>query len=326
MNNLTPTEVGVLNDLSTLRNRSVALGGMLDVIVKSLKTAGTPVNAVNAAMVLTLSGAVVDGETLTINNPLVAGSDVYEFLADEAQTKTNSSNKAVDITDYAAKATVNLTVDTQPTSGDKMTIGSKVYTFVPDGTDTADGEVSVGTDLASAKLAIVAAINGTDEFNEPHPLVSAAAFAGDVCAITALVGGTSGNSIVSTETFTAGTNVFSAATLGSGDDCSASEAVTALVAAITALDTQGVGAADGTGDTIDLTADTAGEAGNDISLATTMTNGSFTDDAEALAGGVNGTVGSIHKVMVDSSYLYVCVAENTVAGKNWRRISVGTAY
>lgn len=320
MNNLTSTEVKVLNWLSTALNRAVLLGNMIDSIVNSLKTVGTPVNAVNASMVLTLSGTVAHGETLSI------GDDVYELLADEAQTKSDPGNIAVDITDYSAKATVNLTLDTQPTSGDTMTIGTKIYTFVPDGTDTADGEISRGTDLASAKLAIVAAINGTDEFNVPHPLVTAAAFVGDVCAITALVGGSSGNSIPSTENFTAGTNVFSAVTLGSGDDCSASEAVTALVAAITASDTEGVSAVDGTGDTIDLTVDVAGAAGNDIPLATTMVNASFTDDAETFEGGVNGTVGSAHKFMVDNDYLYVCVAENTVSGKNWRRIDIGDAF
>lgn len=324
MNNLTATEIKVLNQLSNLRDRDVDLGTLFDGVVDSLKRVGTPVNAVNATRVLTVSGVVKDGETVTINNPLVAGSDVYEFLADEAQTKTSPTNVAVDITDYAAKATVNLTVDTQPTSGDTMTIGTKVYTFVPDGTDTADGEVSIGTDLASAKLAIVAAINGTDAFNEPHSLVSAAAFVGDVCAITALVGGTTGNSIESTETFTAGTNVFSGATFGSGDDCSAAEAITALVAAITASDTQGISAADGAGDTIDLTADLAGASGNNITLAETLANGVFA--GATMTGGVDGTVGSVHSFMVDSDYVYFTIADNTTAGKNWRRVSLGAAY
>lgn len=324
MDNLTATEVKVLNQVSNIRNRDVDLGTIVDGIVDALKRVGTPVNAVNATRVLTISGVVKDGETVTINNPDVAGSDVYEFLADEAQTKTAPTNKAVDITDYATKATVNLTIDTQPTSGDTMTIGTKVYTFVPDGTDTADGEVSRGTDLATAQANIVAAINGTDEFNVAHPLVTAAAFAGNVCAITALIGGTAGNAIASTEAFTAGTNVFSGATLGSGDDCSAAEAVTALVAAITASDTQGVGAADGAGDTIDLTADVAGAVGNSISLTETMANGAFA--GATMTGGVDGTVGSVHTFLVDGDYVYFTIADNTTAGKNWRRISVGAAY
>jgi hypothetical protein len=326
MNNLTQTEIKVLDQLSQLRDRSVHLGIILDGVVDSLKRVGTPVNAVNAALSLAITGVVTDGETVTFNNPLITGSDVYEFLADEAQSKTAPANKAVDITDYATKADVALTIDTQPTSGNTMTIGTKVYIFVPDGTDTADGEISIGTNLTTAQENIVAAINGTDEFNVAHPLVTASNFVANVCTITALIGGSSGNSIVSTETFTAGTNVFDSATLNGGTDCSAANAITALVAAITALDTQGVGAVDGAGDTIDLTADTAGDAGNDIAVAETMANGAFAGAAVSLAGGVDGTVGSEHAFLVDSNYLYFTIADNPVSGKNWRRVSVGAAY
>lgn len=326
MNNLTATEVKVLNWISTVRNRAITLGTILDGIVKSLKRTGTPVNAVNAAMILDVTGVVVHGETVTINNPLIAGSDVYEFLADEAQNKSVPSNIAVDITNYTAKSSVAFTLAAQPTSGDTMTIGEKVYTFVPVGTNNADGEVSIGTDLATAKTALIAAVNGTDSINTPHPLVTMSAFTGDVATVTAKVGGTLHNALATTETFTSASNVFADTSLNLGSDCSAADAIAALVASITASDTQGVGAEDGTGDTIDLTADVAGEAGNDIVLAETMANGAFTEGATHLAGGVDGTVGTIHSFMVDSSYLYVCIADNTVAGKNWRRISVGAAY
>jgi len=322
MQNLTATELKVLNQLSMLRNQSVLLGGLVDNVVKSLKTIGTPVNAVNASMVLTLAGVVIDGEKVTLNNPLIVGSDVYEFLSDEAQSKTTPTNIAVDITDYATKANVVLTLAAQPTSGDTMTLGAKVYTFVPDGTANANGEISIGTDLATAKLALVAAINGTDGWNVAHALVSASAFAGNDTTITALHGGTAGNAIVSTETFAAGTNVFDSVAFDGGTNCSAANAIIALVAAIVASDTQGVGAADGVGDTINLTADVAGVVGNNITIAETLANGSFAGGATNLAGGVNGTVGSVHTFMMDSGYLYITVAENTTAGKNWRRISI----
>jgi hypothetical protein len=306
-------------------NPTILLGSLLNEVRLATTSFGTPVNAAKAAINLAISGVVLDGETVTINNPLVSGTDKYEFLADEAQTKTLPGNIAVDITDYATKASVVLTLDTQPTSGNTMTIGSKVYIFVPDGTDTADGEVSIGTDLASAKLALVAAINGTDEFNVAHPLVSAAAFVGDACTITALVGGTAGNSIVSTETFTAGTNVFATATLAGGTDCSAANAVTALAAAVTASDTQGVGAVDGTGDSVDFTSDAGGVAGNNITVAETMSNGAFAGAATALAGGANGTVGVSGQIMIDSDYLYFCVADNPVTGQNWKRAAITSA-
>jgi hypothetical protein len=322
MNNLSADQIKLLNWMSDVRDPALNLGDKLQDIITGLPAVvpGTPVNAVNASMDLTLTGVVVDGEKVSI------GSDIYEFLADAAQTKTYPGNIAVNIEANTVKATGTLTVDTQPTSGDKMTIGTKVYTFVPVGTDTADGEVSIGADLAGAKLAIVAAINGTDGVNDPHPLVRAAAFVVNACAITALVGGAAGNAIATTETFTAGSNGFAAVTLETGADCSAANAIVALVAEITAHDTVGVGATDEAGDVVKLTADAAGVAGNAITLAKTLANGTFTGGATHLAGGVNGTLGTVEKPMVDASYLYLCVANNTVSGKNWRRIALGAAY
>lgn len=328
MNNLTASQIRHINHLNMNSQTTGGFGDLIQSIIEGLgsTTSGTPVNAVNAAKVLTVSGVVIDGETITLNNPAVAGTDVYEFLADTAQTKTASTNIAVNITASTTKASRVLTVDTQPTSGDTMTIGTKLYTFVPTGTANANGEISVSSNLAGAKLTIVAAINGTDGFNTAHPLVSAAAFAGDACTITALIGGVAGDAIATTETFTAASNVFAGATLTSGADCTAANAITALVAAITASDTQGVGAADGAGDTVDVTADVAGVIGNVIIIGEAMANGAFAAGAVLLSGGVNGTVGTISESMIDSSYLYKCVAANTISGKNWRRISVGSAY
>jgi hypothetical protein len=324
MTNLTAKELKIFNNLSHVHSPSVSLGNKIQELIDGGGVEGSPVNAVAATGILTISGVVIDGETVIINNPLITGSDVYELLADEAQSKTLPTNKAVDITDYAAKATGALTVDTQPISGDTMTIGAKVFTFVPVGTANANGEISVGANLAAAKLAIVAAINGTDSVNTPHTLVSAGAFVADDCTITALVGGTLGNAIATTETFFTVTNVFAAVTLLTGTDCTAANAVIAIVAAITALDTQGVGAADGAGNTVDMTADVAGTTGNNITTAATMANGAFTDTE--LGGGINGTVGLGGNTMVDATYRYVAITDNTVADANWRRIVVGETY
>lgn len=127
--------------------------------------------------------------------------------------------------EIAAAAPVNavagagvLTMDTQPTAGDTMTIGTTVYTFTADGTADEAGEIDVGADLADAKTLVIAAINGTDGNNTAHESVSAGAFATNDLPITALVKGTAGNAIATTETFTAGTNVFAAVTLENGVD------------------------------------------------------------------------------------------------------------
>lgn len=132
-----------------------------------------------------------------------------------------------------------LTIDTQPTAGDTMTIGTKIYTFTADGTAADDGEIDVGADLADAKTLIVAAINGTDGINDASAFVTAAAFVGDVCTLTAIAG-VAGDAVVCTETFTAATNVFAAANLATGTvtftlQTSATQAANALTGTVTDL-------------------------------------------------------------------------------------------
>lgn len=130
---------------------------------------------------------------------------------------TSSINEVIPTTGTpinGAYAQGTLTMDTQPTAGNTMTIGTDVYTFTADGTASAQGEIDVGADLADAKTLVVAAINGTDGINNPNVSASAADFVGNDCVITHLFGGTAGDAVVTTETFTAVTNVFDAATLG----------------------------------------------------------------------------------------------------------------
>ena len=107
-----------------------------------------------------------------------------------------------------------LTIAAQATAGDTMTIGTKVYTFVANGTADADGEISVGTDKATCQAAIKAAINGTDSVNTANAFVTSATFAGDASVLTAIIKGVAGNSIATTETFTNAGNVFDAVKIG----------------------------------------------------------------------------------------------------------------
>lgn len=332
MTNLTAKEVADLNAFAQAA-KNAELGTVVNDLITGLNSVvveATPVNAVNATATLTLTSVVTHGETISIwaNVPLEIGeepgpSDVYEFTADADSSVSAEGNIPVDIEASTTKAHGHLTVDTKPTAGDIMTIGTRKYTFVALAAGDVDGEIEVGTDKAAAQVNIVAAINGTDGHNTAHPDVTAAAFAADDCVITAKIGGTKGNGIATTSTFTTQTNLFAAAELASGADCSAANAITALVAAITASDTQGVGAADGAGDTVVFTADVAGVGGNAIEIQETLINGSVPG---LLSGGIDGTVGAENALARDASYLYVCVAANTVSGKNWRRITLGSAY
>lgn len=328
--NLPEQEKKIMNFSTQEINESVKLGDrvqhildhMVPAILDMQIEAGTPVNAVASAATLNISGVVIDGETVSI------GEDVYEFCADAAQSVTDPANFVVDIKADTTASSIVLTMDTQPTPGDTVTLGGKEYTWVPIGTATADGEIDIGADIDKAQANFVAAVNGDGLFNEPHPLVSAADFdaATDTCVITALVGGVAGDLIDSTSDFDALSNAFAAAKLAGGADCSAADAVTALVGAINASDTQGVAAADGAGNTVVLTADVAGEAGDAIEVAEDMANGAFVGDAVSLEDGVDATVTAGPKLMVDDTWLYVCFAENTVADANWRRITLGNVF
>lgn len=315
---LTNSEKKSLNNISQVRKPLLFLGNVLADLISVSPEAGTPVNAVAATATLNVTGVVVDSETISI------GTKKYEFVTDAAKSKTLPANIAVDIAVNTVKAFNTLTLPTQPTSGDTMWIGTKIYTFVPNGTANAEGEVSIGTDLATAKANIVAAINGTDGHNAPSIEVSASAFVANVCTITALIGGVIGDAIPTTETFTAVGNVFSGISLATGADCTAANAIIALVAAITANSTLGVTAVDGAGDTVVLSAN--GITGNGIAIAKTMANANFTGGAATLSGGVNGTLAVGTKVMIDATYLYICLNGNALNETNWRRISLGVAY
>ena len=131
-----------------------------------------------------------------------------------------------DLYDYmqavAVAAQATLTMDTNPTDGDTITIGAVTYTFKTSLSST--NHVKIGAAVADTQASLVAVIMGTgapgtDYYigsTSPHPTVKcASAFDGsDQLVLTARTKGTAGNSLASTETFTAGTNVFDDTTFG----------------------------------------------------------------------------------------------------------------
>jgi len=159
----------------------------------------------------------------------------------EADTETSLSSKYLVLNDKdgsvwvwfstGAQAVVTLTMDTQPTDGDTIVIGSRTYTWQGTLTDV-DGNIWIGADLAAAKLNLgyaIAASGGTPGTDYATSMtanteVTIAAFVSDDAVFTAILAGTAGNSLASTETFTTGTNVFSAATLTGGTAASTAPA------------------------------------------------------------------------------------------------------
>jgi hypothetical protein len=132
--------------------------------------------------------------------------------------ETHTANKDLTLkSSDVGQATAVLTLDTQPTAGDTFTLGATVYTMMDAGTANSAGEINLGANLAATKPLIVAAING-DANNDANEDFTAAAFSGNTCTLTAVASGTEGNGIATTETFTAGTNVFGAAESAGGTD------------------------------------------------------------------------------------------------------------
>jgi hypothetical protein len=117
----------------------------------------------------------------------------------------------------SATATNNLTMDTDPTAGDTCTIDGVVYTFAA--AASAPGQITLdGAVVANTQASFRTAVNSGDIYNDPHPTATLGAFAADVSAVSARTPGSAGNSIATTETFTAITNIFSAAALAGGAD------------------------------------------------------------------------------------------------------------
>lgn len=283
-------------------SESHALGG----VILKLPEAGTPVNAVKAKSTLTYTDVVVDGETITI------GNDVYEFAADEAQS-VEVGNIAVDIQEYTTQSAQTLTIDTQVTATNTMTVGITEYTFVANGTaELGADDIELGTDLAGTQANIVAKLNARAD-------VTCSDFETNVATITAVVGGTAGDDIATTETFTAETNIFGGTSLGSGVDCTGANAILAVVAT-SASGTEFVVVTDGAGDTLVVTAQYAGTHPEHIVTETTCANGTF--DAKHLDGGVDGTLAERGDLYIDASYLYIATADNGVTGTNWKKITL----
>ena len=280
---------------------------------------------------LTFTGVVADGQTVTIDN------EVYEFDTNGAVTQGNiqvnvagDQTAAAAITALVAVITINSTkVTAVDGAGDTVDVTAKVpgaaanaFATTETCTNASWGNVTLvgGVDPTNleAVTALVAAITASDTVG-----VGGADGGGGVLNLTAdaagAVDGSVGNAVATTETCANAS--FAAATLTGGSDATAGEAVTALVAAVTASDTVGVGAADGAGDTVDLTADTKGTAANAFTTTETCANGSFA--AATLTGGVNGTVAASAGIWYrDNSYAYVSIAANTIADANWRRVAI----
>lgn len=212
---------------------------------------------------LRVAAAVIDTETVTI------GADVYEVDTRDVSHVTAGRIRLNLSAGSTVKAQGTLTIAEPVTAGDTIVIGTKTYTFVPKNTATTDGEIDMGDSEAHTKLNIVIALKGGATWtagganaNPASTFVTCgAAFGGDALVLTAIVGGTPGNAIATTEGLTHISNIFDGVVLGTttpGVDPTAAEFTTALLAAINGSGTEPVSAIRPAAGTIVVYKDTIG--------------------------------------------------------------------
>lgn len=178
--------------------------------------------------------------------------------------------------------------------------------------------------------------------------VTGAKTAADTFTCTALAYGDAGNAIAIAETLTNAAWASGATFLSGGEEAEAANDVLIGATAELSIDNlvlainAGAGAGTNYGlgtianayvtasktaaDTMTVTNITKGVIGNSTAISESGSNTAWAGGATALSGGVDGTVGIANETCADGSYIYHCIATNTTAGTNWRKIDLGSAY
>jgi len=126
-----------------------------------------------------------------------------------------------------------LTMDTQPTVGKFIVIGTRTYVITTDGTAAAEGEIDEGADIADFKTLLLRALDGTDVWETANAEVTYTAWVGDTLLLKAPVRGVIGNTVITTMTEVGGANDFPTATLTGGVDGTVGEIGTTIFSATT---------------------------------------------------------------------------------------------
>ena len=256
----------------------------------------TDLATTGAAVTVTLAGGTAASGTLTLaanpsaDDTMTLGAKTYRF-------KRGFGTAAV------------LTLGANPTDNDTLTLGGKVYRFK----DTMDAinDVKIGANAAATIVSLVRAVaavtgSGSDWFagTTANVDVTAADGTGDTVDITAIV-----SNVTLAETFTSGSNTLDVTEISSNAaindiliGANAAATIVSIVRGVTAGAGAGtdyftgttanasVTAADGTGDTVTITALADGVAGNLIATTETFTNAGNVFGAALLSGGVDLSV------------------------------------
>jgi hypothetical protein len=288
-------------------------------------------SAAAAGSVFTLTDVVADGQTVSLrgktyeydtNNAVTEGNiKVNVAGALDKQSAAVALAAAIETEDgeyFDASATLNGSDwDTTVTALVKGT-GPNAYEVdetCANGSWAGAGFLTGGVD-APADEAITIICSTFD--SETAYGIEANDETGNVMSFTADAAGAQdgsvGNDIATVATGMTNAS-FGAGYLAGGYDATEAEAGAAILAQINTSSAL-VNATDGGSNDVSLAAKIKGVAGDEITTTTDMANGGF--GAGVLANGVDGTVGSKGDVVFDTSHVYVCTADNTIADANWK--------
>lgn len=292
---------------------------------------GTPVNAVAASKLLTIGTNPLNKATVSI------GGVTYRFI---------------EAIGAGTAATGTLTMNTeQPHDGDTITTGGTTYTFKTalSAAPTVPNEILIDDTTEHSMDNLIAAIEGAAGEGTKYSVgtvsqgaVTATKATADTMLVTYDSVGFLGNEYDTLESATHAT--WGAATLTGGIDAEAANdvliginvegSIDNLVLAITAGAGEGTNYGTGTvanplvtavkasAATMTATNLVKGVIGNSTAIAETLADGSWAAGATFLSGGVDGTVGTARKILVDTSNIYIATAANTIADANWKKVAL----
>lgn len=288
-------------------------------------TANTVVAGVRAESVVT-ANTVIDGDTTTI------GSTVYRAKTTPAQ----AYDVALGASDAIFLDNLKLAINASGVGdGSDYYAGTLAHPSVvaTTNTDTTQKVVARATGTSANALATTATggtLTWADTTLGGATGDSNAGVAGNTVVVdnrtytivTELAESITGNSAIANEVLYGSSDATVLDNLKSAINGTAGAGTT--YATGTGQPSASVNASTNTATTQVVEADVAGVSG-DGTCAVSATGGLSWDVAN-IEGGVDGTVGDKGQQYINSSYIFTAIDDNTIVDKNWRRVSLGSAY